>query len=197
MTLPGGRLRSDDGFTILELVIAMMIMGVVLAPLATAFFVTVGSSKTASQRVTNSDDAQLMSAFFADDVSSADTVSKATTCGGASTVVQLAWTDGAIDRKVAYASVEDTAAESELHVSPVYRLNRVSCASPGGTTTSTVARSLSVLPVLQCDGGTCAPGSTKPLTVSLQLDEYGGQALGQAPEAHYVFTVQGARRVNA
>lgn len=189
--------HDDDGFTILELIIAMLIMGVVLAPLATAFFITVGTTKTTSQTVKDSSDAQLLSSFFADDVASADTVSRATSCGGANTVVQLQWIDGAITRQVAYVTVEDTATETELHVAPVYRLNRVTCDAPGATTTNPVARSLSVLPVLRCDAATCPVGAAKPRSVSLQLDEYGAQSEGQAPDAHYVFTVQGTRRVNS
>src|SRR4051812_48860977 len=116
-------MRSDDGFTIVEVIIAMMVMGVIMAPLASAFFISIGTTKSATQNVTNSDDAQLLSAFFVDDVSSADSVSQHTTCGGAHTVVQFRWTDGAIERRVAYAWTEDAATENNLHVSPVYQLS--------------------------------------------------------------------------
>ncbi|MFL6238894.1 MAG: prepilin-type N-terminal cleavage/methylation domain-containing protein [Actinomycetes bacterium] len=188
---------NDHGFTMLELIIAMMIMGIILAPLASAFFLAVGTTKTSAQTVKDSADAQLLSSFFADDVASSDTVSRLTGCGGANTVVQFHWVDGAIDRTVAYAWTRDPATEAELNVTPVYRLSRIACTVPGQSTPTVVLRTLSTPPVLRCDNAACPASGSKPSSVTLQADEYGVQAEGQPADPHYVFTVQGSRRVNA
>jgi hypothetical protein len=75
-------------------------------------------------------------------------------------------------------------------------VNRVACETGSANATNPVARTASALPVLRCDGGACAVGASKPRIVSLQIDEYGAQSEHQVPDAHYVFTVNGTRRVN-
>src|SRR4051812_35114190 len=122
--------RNDDGFTIVELLISMGILGIIITPLATAFFIGLGTFKTTDADIANSSDAQVASLFFSDDAASADSVATNADCGSSSDgdpVVQFNWQDGSISRRVAYRLATDASAAADLQVGTAYRLNRVSC----------------------------------------------------------------------
>ncbi|MEU4253812.1 prepilin-type N-terminal cleavage/methylation domain-containing protein [Amycolatopsis sp. NPDC026612] len=60
--------RSDAGFTLVELLIVIVILGVVAAPIANAVIVSIKNTDATSARLAVSHDAQQSSAFFAQDV---------------------------------------------------------------------------------------------------------------------------------
>jgi prepilin-type N-terminal cleavage/methylation domain-containing protein len=60
--------RSDAGFTLVELLIVVVILGVIAAPIANAVIVSIRNTDTTSARLAVSHDAQQSSAFFAQDV---------------------------------------------------------------------------------------------------------------------------------
>src|SRR5690349_12332048 len=67
-------LRRESGFTAIELVIATVILGIIMLPLASAFILSIGTTREANQRTQNSSDAQIFSTYFSTDVASADSV---------------------------------------------------------------------------------------------------------------------------
>jgi prepilin-type N-terminal cleavage/methylation domain-containing protein len=183
----------DDGFTLVELLIAMVILGVIMAPLVTSFVLGLGTAVQAQQDLTNTTDVQAFSAFFTDDVASSDTVKTGTTsCGGADTVVQLAWKDGARNRAAAYVAQVDADMQADLNRSPVYRMDRVICVDGTVTGTFPVARSLAAVPNANCDGSNC-PADSTPQRVAVTLEEYGAKAA----DAHLSFTASATRRVTS
>ncbi|QKV72959.1 prepilin-type N-terminal cleavage/methylation domain-containing protein [Amycolatopsis sp. Hca4] len=60
--------RSDAGFTLVELLIVVVILGVVVAPVANAVIVSIRNTDATSARLAVSHDAQQSAAFFAQDV---------------------------------------------------------------------------------------------------------------------------------
>jgi prepilin-type N-terminal cleavage/methylation domain-containing protein len=62
------RLRDDDGFTLVELLMSIVILGVIAAPLAAVVIGYFKNSAATSARLNESHDAQIAAAYFAQDV---------------------------------------------------------------------------------------------------------------------------------
>src|SRR5436309_2712378 len=75
---------DEKGFTVIELVIAMLIMILITTPLMTSFVLGVRATREANQDVQNSVDAQLLASYFDIDVAGSDVV---TSDAGASCAV--------------------------------------------------------------------------------------------------------------
>jgi prepilin-type N-terminal cleavage/methylation domain-containing protein len=106
------RLRDtgDDGFTLIELIIVVIILPLIIGAIAVALLVTFREQVGVSTRVSASVDAQITSAYFVRDVESAlyltttetptsaawpTTAGKTTICGtGTTLIVSLAWPSG-------------------------------------------------------------------------------------------------------
>lgn len=184
---------GDSGFTLIELVISVLILGVIIAPLASAFTLNFQTSSEAKQRISNSADAQLLTSYFSDDVASSEKVDTSPTgCAGGSPFVELPRANGVL---VDYIVTQNAEAEAELNFTPIYQVTRVTCGSAGGspTTTLTLSTSLRSQPTLKCDSVSCPNGSSKPLIVTLDVDDVGRPVTDTAQD--YVFTVTGTRRV--
>jgi prepilin-type N-terminal cleavage/methylation domain-containing protein len=185
---------DDDGFTIIELVIAMMILLVITVPLVASFVLGIQTGVASQQDVTNSADAQLVGYYFDVDVSSAESTSPSSpSCGGTGTVLELRWTDGGTTR-VAYRVLADPQRQAELQsATPLYRLERVKCAG-GGNDVTALARTLSEVPAPQCDGAPCTDGQT-PRVIDLQLKERSTQQSDLAAPTVFTFGVSATRKV--
>lgn len=185
---------QDDGFTVIELVIAMMIMLIITVPLVASFAVGVRTALGSQQDVSNSADTQLLAYYFDIDVANADTVSSTSSgCGGTGSVLQLSWTDGG-SQTVAYRSVADAARQAELNVtSTVYRLERVLCNTSGSTVT-TIARSVMSTPTVTCDAAACTAAST-PRRVSMTVSELSTQESDLGSTDRFTVGVTAVRKV--
>jgi prepilin-type N-terminal cleavage/methylation domain-containing protein len=90
------RRPGDGGFTLVELLISISIMGIVLTAISGVTFVAVRTAAGADTRLTETNDLLRAATYFADDVQGAQTVSVGTTprCGtDATAVVELAGQD--------------------------------------------------------------------------------------------------------
>jgi prepilin-type N-terminal cleavage/methylation domain-containing protein len=90
------RLLNDDGFTLVELTISILIMSVVVVVIGGALIFGLKTFGSTSQRLSESHDLQLAASYFAPDVASAKTVSLTAdpSCPvSGSVVVTLQWTD--------------------------------------------------------------------------------------------------------
>src|SRR5437763_10399832 len=79
---------AQDGFTLVELIVGMAIAGIIFGAIAGALIVGLETTDTTSQRIAESHDAQITSAYLANDVQSAATVSVSSaggSCSGAGT----------------------------------------------------------------------------------------------------------------
>lgn len=191
-----GRLQAtrDEGFTVIELMIAMMVMLIILTPLVASFVLGTQTALGSQQDVNNSADAQLLGYYFDIDVASAATVSPTSaSCGGAGSVLELSWTDGG-SQVVAYRAVADAARQTELQQgSTVYRLERVLCNAAGSTVT-VIARSLMSTPTAKCDAATCAAAST-PRRVGLAISELSTQESDVGSANRFTVGVTAVRKV--
>lgn len=187
---------ADEGFTVIELIIAMLIMLLLMAPLASAFVLGLATTRSGEEDAANSSDAQLLASYFDIDVASAESVQTSSGCGGGGTILELRWTDGSAQRFIAYRAVANSARQAELHLTtPVYDLERVACSSASGPVqdTQTLARTLSASPVVTCDNG--KPCTTTPRRVTLAATAYSKQINDQGSTTSFTFGVTAARRV--
>lgn len=182
--------RSDGGFTLVELLIVVAIMGLLTSALALALMAMLRQTETSQSRVEVSSDSQIAAAYFAEDVASvgvrdgagALVKSVETNVGptsgtyqcGAGTLpnasVRLAWnelTDGSTEvstRVVVSYVVVPNGTQKELH--------RYVCRGTSTTPVSSqvVMRNVSAtVPTVACTTPTTCDASTPPKSVSLNV----------------------------
>lgn len=84
--------RAEAGFTLVELMVAVVIMGIVIAPLSAGMFVALRTMDETSNRRAGSNDAQLLSLYLPPDVQSADDAkTTGITCGTLATPKLQLW----------------------------------------------------------------------------------------------------------
>jgi prepilin-type N-terminal cleavage/methylation domain-containing protein len=135
-------LRGDDGFTLVELVVAIGILGIIIAPLSMAFITSLRVIGRADQRLNDSRSALITSAYFANDIASSNviTLNDTAACGSGTAVVSFVWSSASspagspVNNKVSYVI---DASDSTNH-----KLVRRYCAGGGTAKTSTAAISL-------------------------------------------------------
>jgi prepilin-type N-terminal cleavage/methylation domain-containing protein len=95
---PLGRVRSldrDDGFTLIEIIVATIITGIIIVAIGSALVVTLRTNDSTDQRISENHDVQIESAYLANDVQSAASVnvpgSGANCSGGFTTLVTLTY----------------------------------------------------------------------------------------------------------
>lgn len=180
------RVRDESGFTLVELVLAVTVMGMIMVTMGAAFSTTVRTMNVASNRLSDSNDAQRMGVYFPRDVQSASTViTSSFTCSGladSGTIKQvMQLSDSTFN--VVYA-VRSVASGS----STVYQLERRDCT--GGTLqsgTTVVARNLL--------SATAAVGARIPTSGTLTGASVTITGKTSTTDtSSYVFTVTGQRR---
>jgi prepilin-type N-terminal cleavage/methylation domain-containing protein len=167
----------DEGFTLVELLVALAVMGIVLGTVATMSFVAVRTAAASRSQLDDSGDLLLAATYFGDDVAGAQSVSTGSTprCGtDASTVVELVGQDFTDDSTFTITTTvvsyvlrtvaADTGTRRELHrlactaatATPAYPLTPVTDV-PVVTGLATAAAS--------CGSAGCAAFSQVDLTV--------------------------------
>ncbi|MDO7867406.1 PulJ/GspJ family protein [Nocardioides jiangxiensis] len=208
------RRRPDEGFTLIELVMAVSILGIITVALTGVVLEYLKVSTSTRTRLTESTDQQFISAYWQQDVSSlgrrsfapanvADPVpvSASVFVGGGSpgncgagvgaVVVAFSWTDFTVN-----AANPDDAWNSTLQEAAWVRrgpteLVRVRCSGGTAGAPIRVARNLDGAPTVTCVPS-CTPGGTLPRTVSMQFNVR--DTSEPTADTHYVTTVTADRR---
>lgn len=83
--------RRDDGFTLIELVVSIAILGIVVVAMSAAFTVAFASNRETEERLDGSQPLQFASTWFASDVASANDVkvNTAASCGTGTALVLI------------------------------------------------------------------------------------------------------------
>jgi prepilin-type N-terminal cleavage/methylation domain-containing protein len=173
--------RRDDGFTLVELMVAVVILVLVTAALAAALVVTFRTTDEANDRLARAHDVHISTSAFASDVQSADAVVGGPTsppCGSANADLSFVWTDTA-------ASPSPVAHVVSYQLDG-QRLLRHHCKSGGMSVTveQKLSHFVSTADAPRCDGTPCAAGAQRPREVVWQLT-------GTTAESH---TLRGTRR---
>ena len=205
-------LRADEGFTLVELVVTVGIVGMIVAPLTGVVLAYLRNTVDTQARLTESHDVQFAAAYWQRDVASIgvrsstyDTgthsfallpsvgLSPCTLPAGANAVTTLAWSE--------YTSTSSTDTPTTVKVTYAsrpagtsYQLIRVRCGSQPSTVQ--VADSLLAPPTLACvqpGGGTsCTYGGDQvPAVVRLLLQVHDSTGHSTSP---YTATLSGERR---
>jgi prepilin-type N-terminal cleavage/methylation domain-containing protein len=204
--------RNDKGFTLIELLVVIAIMGIIAVPLGNVVIGYLHNADATTARLSESHDAQIAAAYFAQDVSSvgvhdftdttypleqsieqdAPPTSGLFPCGSATlpnAVVRMAWDDfssGAAadptEMRVAYV-VESSSGNTELH--------RITCAGSATPTSDTVMAHYVVSASVACSSTCTGSGASLPQMVTLTLTIH---APGNNASGNYVVALNGQRR---
>jgi prepilin-type N-terminal cleavage/methylation domain-containing protein len=170
------RTRDDSGFTLPELMVAIVILGIIVVPITSAIIVGLLTTGDAQTRLAETQSALLTSAFWAGDVQSADGTVRTTggpSCGSGSHVASFTWTEAS---GTSYAASYVVRTDS----SGVRTLRRNFCRNGVQVTSGTVAPELGAAnPQV-----TCTPSCAKPTSVSITMTTPQG----------FAFTLNGTRR---
>jgi prepilin-type N-terminal cleavage/methylation domain-containing protein len=200
------RHRRDDGFTLMELLIVVVVLGVIIVPLGNFLLGYFKNVTTTQQRMSDSHDVQIAAAYFSQDVANTGLHSTAdpfpliqsvwtsgfpgSYCGqGLGTTTLLlewdAWTVGTTGSGQ-YTGTQKTS--SAAYVTEGSTLHRIYCAA--GTTQSSDATIVHNLQSASVSCNTACNGSTPPATVTLSLTISGGATDQAAPSQPVTLTGQ-------
>lgn len=207
------RPRGDGGFTLIELVLSVAILGVVSAALVGVMFQYLRTTSDTSARLTESTDQQFISTYWQNDVSSLGrrSLDLATAtfstdqsvfvgpggpggCGDSvgSVVVSFAWNEfdvGTAPPANPWNSKPQQVAYVTVPNGSRFLLRRVRCSDGVARPAMTVARNLTAAPTITCD--TSCSDTTPPNRVSMTFTV---KDAATATSQGYTTTVSADRR---
>lgn len=158
---------SEDGFTLVELMLAVTILAVISGTLASAFIVSFRTADDANERLALAHDVHISTAAFASDVQSADQVwtgDPAPACGPPAGLLNLRWVDGTTVNLVTYAVSSS---------GPEQRLVRHRCTVGAGVTEQVLSHFVGSVTTPSCDAASCgsAVQPTRPRQVVMTVTD--------------------------
>ena len=187
--------RDDDGFTLVELVLAVTLMGVVIGAVASAMIVMFTTTGETTERLSESPDLQLAAAYFGSDVQSAKTFTGS--CGPAGTaLVTMAWTDpGASPNPAAADDTERTVRYVVETAGTQKTLVRYACTGSGSPDKTTLVDFIdpTSTPTLACTPG-CGSPSSQWTALRIEMRICTADAASVCKNPPLPFAVEGAVR---
>jgi prepilin-type N-terminal cleavage/methylation domain-containing protein len=170
--------RGEQGFTLVELVISIAILGVIATAIGAAFVVSAHDSIGVADRIDRSHDAQIASAYLATDVQSAKSIVAAGCTGSGTNLINFS-NDGTSASVSYFYGVDGSETQ----------IRRVDCAT--ATDITLVHFAGGAPPCTKVDGGACAPTPAPAAptfrTVKIDFTESGTD--------NYQYSLSGSRRV--
>ena len=201
------RARGEEGFTLPELIMAIAILAIIIAPISLALITSLRVVGKADEKYNDSRGSLISAAYFANDVSNANTITKGASggCGGTGTpIVSFAWTDATNDLS---ADVEAPASNTVTYAfdssnASNRRLLRQYCPNGGGAQQSVAAITLGDAPVVTCftsnpGGAPIENAGCDAKTRWVQIDitaKANSPTPGNPSPTPYTYTLQGTRR---
>ena len=196
--------RGADGFTLVELLVAIVILGIITVPLSNVLIGFFRSADATTARLIESHDVQIATAYWAQDVASIGTRSTAgvldqSVWQGASGLFPSSTATGMVIASLAWDEFSALGVKSIVQVAYVGQpkinpteLHRLTCKDSALVSDITIAHDLDPLtpPALGCPTSPCTalPAVPKSLTLTLTIKD--PKNLGAA----YVVTLTGQRR---
>ena len=175
---------GEAGFTLVELLVSITVLGIVLGSVVAASFVAARTSAASKIRLDDSNDLVVAATYFGDDVQGAQgvVVDSEPLCGpDDDAVVEFAGQDFADDSTLAITTTVVTYVlrGGDDADDPTFELHRLSCRADSAgpaypltpITDVTVAAALSGRPTVSCGGTACGAGFTQ---VGLSVATDGG-----------------------
>lgn len=140
MSRLGSLAANQSGFTLMELLVAIVILGVIMGPVAASVIAVIHNTASTQQRLTESHDAQISTAYFGNDVQSAGVTGTVTSgydsgclVAGYTPILQFQWTEYDVTGSVTAYNVATYETQAVAGAQPA--LHRVNCrgAAPGST----------------------------------------------------------------
>lgn len=170
MMVEVARLRDEEGFTLIEVLVGMVILSIIMVAIAAALIVGMQTTDSTTARLNESHDAQISSAYLANDVQSAanvSVVSGGASCASTTKLVDFTYAASAGGQTASYSCGP---ANGETQVTRSYGGSTVILAHFAGIAKPTV---------------TCTPSCTStPDRVAIAFTEASG----------YSYTLLGSRR---
>ncbi len=198
---------TDEGMTLVELLVAILVLGIIIAPLTMALVFGLGTTTATVQRTSDSSGAQLLSSYLVTDVHSADEVwtpehptPLGVRCGNSDTRLELQWVraDDPAQRVAAtYDAVPPAQPTSDTRlVRHVWAAASASC-SLQDTTVLLPALDPAHLPVARCldSSGTASADCSAPDAVTLTVEALSTRVHGGLYTTPYTVSLTAARRV--
>lgn len=177
--------KGDDGFTLPEVLITVVMLGAIMTALASALIVTIGPNQQAADRLVASHDGQLLALHLPQDLQSASPTPPGTplacSATGTANVLNLQWSQSEPEPTTTYAVSYWT----DEPVPGEWRLIRCSSINGGAVSLLVVAHDLA-------NGSSAATASVNGSIISITVTE---RTAPGHPER--VFTVSGSRRTPA
>jgi prepilin-type N-terminal cleavage/methylation domain-containing protein len=178
--------RADDGFTMVELILAIAITSIIILVIGNAAIIGWKTTNGTEERLAASNEAQIATSFFVSDVQSATTVvNNEATCPapGGGSVLALKWTDSDTGpTHVAGYAVQGTGSNRTLI--------RYSCKDGVAQGTVPIVHSIgSVDPSLTCAPvANCFASTPRQITMKVTVDPTANNPV-------YVWSLSAERRV--
>jgi prepilin-type N-terminal cleavage/methylation domain-containing protein len=187
-------MKRDDGFTLVELLIAISLLGIVMGALISAMILSLRTVDATRQKITDTTGAQLVTSWLVGDAQSAQKVNPSASCDSSSdNLLELRWTDAADN-----TTITDVVYTAETADATNMQLSRVVYAVSGASCTQTAKEQL-VRDISTTGSATvavCSPACDDSATrVGLHVTAFSTQP-NSTQYSSYTFEVYGSRRAS-